>query len=106
MTYRERRAARAERLRGWADKRKEQAAVVFCEADRYRGDVAFNTQPGHIPERARLVRRRDAACASAEKAAEMEGRAAEIERQAGRAVYDDDPDAVERLEARVAGLEV
>ena len=42
MTYRERREARAERLRQWAEKRKAKATATL-EHDRatYRGDYAF-----------------------------------------------------------------
>jgi hypothetical protein len=35
----------------------------------------------------------------------MDRRAEEIERQADRAIYDDDPDAIEQLRARIADLE-
>lgn len=55
MTYRERRLARAERLREWAEKREVRAAAVFREGERYHGDVAFNTQPGHIPDGLRAL---------------------------------------------------
>lgn len=56
MTYRERREARAERLRGWAEKREKAAEATFKSHEIFRGDHAFNTQPGHIPERARVNR--------------------------------------------------
>jgi hypothetical protein len=105
MTYRERRTRRAERLRGWADKRQQTAAATLRQGERYRGDHAFNTQPGHIPERARLIAREDRAFRSLDKAASMDRRAEEIERQADRAIYNDDPDAIEQLRARIAGLE-
>jgi hypothetical protein len=88
MTYRDRRLARAERLREWSDKR-----------------VAFNTQPGHIPERARMIARTDRAFASLAKADRMASRANSIERAAANAIYSDDPDAVGALRAKIAGLE-
>lgn len=105
MTYRERRERRAERLRGWAEKRQQTAAATLKQSERYRGDIAFNTQPGHIPERARLIAREDRAFRSLDKAASMERRAEEIERQAEHAIYDDDPDAIEQLRGNPGALE-
>lgn len=105
MTTRERKEARAERFRGWAEKRQAQAAAVFKAHEQYRGDTAFNTQPGHIPERARVIAREDRAYRSIEKAQGMASRAAGIEDQLDRSIYSDDEDAVERLRERIAGLE-
>jgi hypothetical protein len=105
VSYRERRAARAERLRAWSDKRQTRAAADLATGDQHRGDHAFNFQPGHIPERARLIARTDAAFASLAKADRMTSRADEIERQADRAIYSDDVDAPERLAAKLAALE-
>lgn len=105
MTYRERREARVERLRGWAEKRETQAAAVF-EANRpFTSDHAFNTQPGHIPLRARIIKQEDRAFESLQKAERMAERAAEIESQLDHSIYSDDEDAVERLRERVADLE-
>jgi len=105
MTYRERREARAERLKEWAAKRETKAAAVFKAGEHYRGDYAFNTQPGHIPERARLIAREHRACESLEKARSMSSRAAGIADQLDRSIYSDDPDAKEQLEERIASLE-
>ena len=105
MTYRERREARAERLRGWADKRETASAATFKSHEVYRGDNAFNTQPGHIPERARVIAQTDRAVASLRKAEGMESRASNIESQLDHAIYSDDPDAAEALKVRIAGLE-
>ena len=105
MTYRERRLAKAERLREWAEKREAKAATVYQEREHYAGDTAFWTQPGDIPQRTRLFRRMDGAHANTEKAQEMDSRAASIEAAADNAVYSDDPDAIEQLEERIAGLE-
>jgi hypothetical protein len=96
---------RAERLRGWADKRQQTAAATLKQSDVYRGDHAFNTQPGHIPARARLIAREDRAFGSLDKAASMDRRADEIERQADAAIYSDDVDACDRLRERIASLE-
>lgn len=105
MTYRERRERRAERLREWGEKREREANAVFRDHERYRGDHAFNFQPGHIPERARVIAREERAFESLHKAEGMESRADEIERQLATSIYDDDPDAIERLEAKLAAME-
>lgn len=106
MTYRERRETRAERLRGWADTRTERAtATLDADRARYGGDIAFNTQPGHIPERARVIARTDRAIESLNKAASMESRADGIDAQLARSIYDDDPDAESALLIRISDLE-
>lgn len=104
-TYRERREAKAERLTEWAAKRRDKAAALHASNEPYRGDHAFNTQPGHIPERARAIARTERAWAHTDKATEMERRAAGIEAQLDASIYDDDPDAIERLTERIAALE-
>jgi hypothetical protein len=104
-TYRERREAKAERLREWAAKREERAADVFKAGEVYRGDHAFNFQPGHIPERARVIAREDRAHESVRKADRMSEKADNIEAQLAASIYDDDPDAIEALERRLAALE-
>ena len=106
MTYRERREARAERLRGWAATRNTDATQTLDGIrERYRGDHAFNTQPGHIPERARVNAREDHAFESMQKAESMDSKAASIESATDRAIYMDDSDAKERLEEKIATLE-
>lgn len=105
MTYRERRLAKAARLEEWADKRDAKAAALRKQGGPYRGDWAFATQPGHIPERARMIRRDEKAYEHTNKAADMRSRAANIEAAADRAIYDDDPDAIEQLEARIQEAE-
>ena len=105
MTYRDRREARAERLNEWAGKREARAAAVFKAGEPFRSDYAFNTQPGHIPFRARLNAREHRAHESVTRAASMRSRADGIEGQLATSVYDDDPDAVEQLRARIARLE-
>jgi Domain of unknown function (DUF3560) len=105
MTYRERRERRAERLEGWAEKRQVGAAAVFKENERYHGDVAFNTQPGHIPFRARVIARTERAFESVRKAEGMASRADTIRDQLDSSIYSDDPDAIPRLRERIAGLE-
>lgn len=105
MTYRERREAKADNLRGWADKRESDAAAVLERNRVFTGDIAFNTQPGHIPLRARVIRQNDRAIESLNKAASMASRANGIEDQLASSIYSDDPDALEALEARIVALE-
>ena len=105
MTYRDRREARADRLRGWAGKREDRAAAVFQASEPFTSDYAFNTQPGHIPFRAKLIAREDRAHESVAKAGSMRSRADGIEGQLANSIYDDDPDAVEQLRDRIARLE-
>lgn len=105
MTYRERRLRRAERLRGWAEKRETQANAQFASNPELRSDHAFNTQPGHIPARARMNNADTRAFQSLDKAAQMERRADAIEAAAERAIYSDDPDAPDRLREKIAALE-
>ena len=105
MTYRDRREARAERLQEWAGKREDRAAAVFKAGEPFTSDYAFNTQPGHIPFRAKLIAREDRAHESLGKAAAMRSRAAGIEDQLATSIYDDDHDAIEQLRGRIGRLE-
>jgi hypothetical protein len=104
-TYRERRLAKAERLRGWAAKREATATAALESHPEMRHDWAFITQPGHIPARARMIAADGRAFESLRKAENMAARADGIEAAADGAIYSDDPDAIEALEARIAGLE-
>jgi len=113
MSYRDRRLARAERLRGWAEKREARSAAGFASARRIADGIPMG-QPiliGHHSERhhRRDIGRIDAGMRAgidhADKAREMAGKADEIERQADHAIYSDDVDAVERLTEKIAGLE-
>ena len=102
MTTRERIEARIERREEWAATRQSRAASVFHESERYRGDYAFNTQPGHIPERARVIRMEDQAAEHATMAQHHDAKAAGLADQLERSVYSDDADAIAQLEARMA----
>lgn len=112
-TYRERREARADRLEGWAAKREQRAAADLARA-RQMGDAIPFGQPilvGHHSEgrdrryRDRIHNTYGRAFESQEKAESMASRAASIRDQAAGAIYSDDPDAIERLEERIAKLE-
>lgn len=113
MTYRERREARAERLRDWAAKREAKSAAAFARTDELRDVIPFG-QPilvGHHSERRhrrhleRMHRGMDQAVEHQAVAQRMTGRADNIEAQLEGAIYSDDPDAIEQLEARLEGLE-
>lgn len=114
-TYRERREARAERLRGWAEKREAKADSMHASGDlrEEASGIPFG-QPilvGHHSERrhrnaiekANNATRR--ALENDAKAASMRSRADNIERAAEHAIYSDDADAVERLREKIASLE-
>jgi hypothetical protein len=112
-TYRERREARAERLREWADKRAEKAGAAAERASEMGAAIPFG-QPilaGHHSQgrderyRARIAGQMDKAVEHHRKAEEMAGRADSIESQLAGAIYSDDPDAVDQLRARLAVLE-
>lgn len=68
----ERKAAKYEE---WADKRREKASALMQRNEPYRGDIAFNTQPGHIPERARVIARTEKAWEHSSIANEFEQKA-------------------------------
>lgn len=104
-TYRERREAKAARLHGWAEKREATAAAVLAAHEIYRGDTAFNTQPGRIPLRSRVIAQDERAFESLRKAGRMAARADGIESQLAGSIYSDDADATEQLRARIASLE-
>ena len=112
MTYRERREAKAERLREWAEKRAEKAQQASADARRAVDGIPFG-QPiliGHHSQRhhERALERQDNKPQQAhehdQKSRSMASRSANITAQADRAIYSDDPDAIEQLEARIAEL--
>lgn len=101
MTRRERALERLERRRTWAAGRRDKAAACAAVADPYRGDIAFNTQPGHIPERARVIRATEKCFEHSSMAAHHDEKAAGIERQLASTVFSDDVNAVEALKAKI-----
>lgn len=105
MTRREMLERRAERRREWAQGRRTKARQCFKRGEAYRGDVAFNTQPGHIPERARVIAATDRGFEHSKMADHHEAKAAGLDAQLDRTIFTDDSDAVERLRERIAALE-
>lgn len=112
-TYRERRLAKADRYEEWAEKRAAKSDAAINRAHQL-GDMIPMGQPviaGHHSanrHRSHLKKIRgayDKSWEHADKAKSMAGKAATIRAQADRAIYDDDPDAIDRLREKLADLE-
>ncbi len=113
MTYRDRRQAKAERLREWAKKRERKAEALRERVDTIADAIPFG-QPVLVGHHSEGRHRRDLeriaggmrrSFEDAEKAREFERRADGIEGALERSIYSDDDDAVPRLTARIAELE-
>jgi hypothetical protein len=105
MTRRERLEHKLSKRQEWAGKAESKSDVLYRSNDRYHGDTAFNTQPGHIPERARAIQRDERAYELSKLADHHEAKAAGLEHQLERTVFSDDTDAIAQLEARIAERE-
>jgi mannose/cellobiose epimerase-like protein (N-acyl-D-glucosamine 2-epimerase family) len=105
MTTRTRKLAKVARLRAAAENCRKRAAALYARGEPYRGDVAFATQPGHIPERARILRATDKSFELMREAQRLDALADGIERELRRVIYADDTDAREALRARIAEVE-
>jgi hypothetical protein len=113
MTYRERRLAKADRLRDWADKRAEKSANAFESARAIADNIPLG-QPILVGHHSEKRHRRDIAridngmrkgIEHENKARDMSSRADNIEAAADSAIYSDDPDALDALTAKLACLE-
>ena len=105
MTTRERLERKSERLNGWAGKRMEKASAALNSHPEMRHDWAFLTQPGRIPQRARMNRADDRAMESMNVAEGMTARAEGIDRMLERNIFSDDENAIEAIEAKIKVLE-
>lgn len=112
-TYRERREARAARLRQWAASREAKATQSASSVQTITDMIPLG-QPillGHHSQRRaerdrdRLERGTRRTIEHTSKAREFERRAENIETAAEHAIYSDDADAITRLTERIAGLE-
>lgn len=112
-TYRERREARAERLRQWAAKRETRAEQAAASVDTLTSLIPLG-QPillGHHSQRRaerdrdRIVNGTRRVVEHSTKARDFTSRAENIEAAAEHAIYSDDADAITRLKERIAGLE-
>lgn len=113
MTYRERRLRRADRLEGWAEGRAAKADAAAAKAEEMAGMIPFG-QPilvGHhsegraIRDAKRIQSGFKRSAEHADMADRHASKAANIRAAVDRAIYDDDPDVVERLAEKLAGLE-
>ena len=104
MTRRERLENKIEKREEWAAGRAQKAGALLARNEPFRGDIAFNTQPGHIPERARVNARSDKAYEHQKMAAHHEAKAAGLAHQLDRTIFSDDPDAIEQLEEKASKL--
>jgi hypothetical protein len=112
-TYRERRLARADRLDEWSGGNAAKSDAAYAGAKRIADGipmgqpilVGHHSERGHRRDIARIDSGMRAAVETGRKAERQASSAAEIRAQADRAIYDDDPDAIERLTAKVAALE-
>ncbi len=104
-TRRERLEAKIEKRAEWAAGRREKAAALTSYTDKFRGDWAFNTQPGHIPERARVIRATEKSFDHVQMAQHHDSKAAGLADQLERSVFSDDADAIDQLRARIAANE-
>ena len=113
QTYREKREKRAERLRDWGEKqekRAEEGEKTFDDIHEHipLGQPILNGHHSEKRHRRDLSRADNALQRSAEaskKAKKHNSRADTIEAQLNKSIYDDDPDAIEALVARIEDLE-
>jgi len=112
MSYRDRRYARADRLRGWADKRDAKSAAAFDAVHAIADNIPLG-QPLLVGHHSYRRARRDqdrihsgmrSGIDHAAMADSMRSRAANIDAAADKAIYSDDPDAADRLAAKIAAL--
>lgn len=113
MTYRERRMKRAEKLREWSESNAAKSDQKYEAVQQISEGIPFG-QPilvGHHSERRHrrdIDRMQSGMSASVElerKAQVQASKADNIEAATEHAIYDDDPDAIERLTEKVAALE-
>lgn len=113
MTTRERREAKADRLREWADKREVRAETADQHAselgERFAGGqpilAGHHSQAGAERDRDRMDRATRTRVESSQKAESFRRRASGIESQLDRAIYSDDEDAIEKLRERIGQME-
>ena len=83
--YRQEKADRkAERIRGWGESKLKQAQILEDSIPEYAHDYAFITQPGHIPARARFIKKQDKAFQLRKEGQAQIERAERIKKYGGR----------------------
>lgn len=112
-TRRERLESKLAKREALAGKRRDAANAAFVSAHSIAENIPLG-QPilvGHHSERRMrglydgIARKMDAGCESAKIADLHASKAAGIREQLDRCIFSDDPDAVEAIQARIAGLE-
>lgn len=97
----------------WADKARDRSDAAFATAAKRAEAIPFG-QPilvGHHSEkrdrnyRARIRAGMDKGVAESKKAKHHESKARGLESALARSIFDDDPDAIERLQEKIANLE-
>lgn len=113
MTRRERLERKLEKREEWSGKARARSDQRFATASRIADAIPFG-QPilvGHHSERharrdqARIHSNMDKAVEESKLATHHASKADGIERMLDRSIFDDDPDAIEALEARIAAQE-
>lgn len=101
MTRREYLENKLQKRLDWEAGRREKAATCHAVGDPFRGDIAFNTQPGHIPERARVIRSMEKSVEHSTMADHHAEKAAGLEAQLNKTIFSDDENATEALKAKI-----
>src|ERR1700733_8393719 len=105
MTYRDRRLKRAEKLRDWSASNETKSDAKRDGADRIADGIPFgqpilvghHSEGRHRRDLARIESGMRAAIELGDKAETQARTADNIEAATEAAIYDDDPDAIERL---------
>jgi hypothetical protein len=112
MLYRDRRLAKADRLQDWSEANAARSDAAEAKASEMASHIPFG-QPilvGHHSEgrdrryRGRIQDNMRKSIELADKAEEQASRANNIRAAVESSIYDDDPDAIERLTEKLAGL--
>jgi hypothetical protein len=113
MTYRERREARAEQLRDWSESNAARSEARYSASKQIADGIPMG-QPILVGHHSEKRHRRDAqrihdgmraSLELGDKARRQAEKADNIEAATAAAIYDDDPDAIEALTAKIAKLE-
>lgn len=105
MTTRERLERKLEKRLEWAEGREHKEEQLLSANEPFRGDTAFFTQPGDIPERRRFFQRSEKAYEHGLMADHHRTAAAGLERALDRSIYSDDENALASLEERIKANE-
>jgi hypothetical protein len=69
---------KAEKYEEWAKKRRDDSEAVLKRNEVFTKDIAFHTQPGHIPIRGRIIAQNDKAVESLQTARRFEAKAKDL----------------------------